>query len=164
MFSEPSFIIGSSMIVSSVGAVICGLSKSFFVGCIGRIIVGAGCGLIYSPCTRIIMNWFPLKYYSRMLGLFLFIAGFGNFLVQTPLTLLAQQIGWRWCFILIAILAVFLALLTLIFVRRNPIVYNYQPINDSLTSNVNEMSFKERFNQLLSNFKTIFSNSNFWFI
>lgn len=161
---EPSFIIGFSMIFSSVGAVICGLSHSLFEGCIGRIIVGAGCGLIYSPCTRIIMNWFPLKIYSKMLGLFLFISGLGNYLAQTPFTLLANAIGWRMCFISIAIISVFLAVLTIIFVRGNPMVYGYPAVNKEMEKTVSNLSVKDRFGQLLNNFKTIFANSNFWLI
>ena len=161
---EPSFIIGGSMIFGSIGAVICGLSRNLFEGCIGRLIVGMGCGLIYSPCTRIIMNWFPLQHYSKLLGLFLFIAGLGNFLAQTPLTLLANQIGWRMCFISIAIIATFLAVLTIIFVRGNPVHYGYPAVNPSLSSNVSQMTIKERFSKLLKNFKTIFSHSNFWCI
>ncbi len=158
---EPSFIISISTIVASMGAIICGLSKSLFVGCIGRIIVGGGCGLVYSPCNRIILNWFPLQHYSKMLGVFLFIAGLGNFLAQTPLTLLAGIIGWRWCFFSIAFVAIFLALMMLCFVRGNPVVYGYPPVNESLSVNVGELSLREKASHLLKNLKTIVSNSNF---
>lgn len=161
---EPSFIISISTIVASMGAIICGLSKSLFVGCIGRIIVGGGCGLVYSPCNRIILNWFPLQHYSKMLGVFLFIAGLGNFLAQTPLTLLAGIIGWRWCFFSIAFVAIFLALMMLCFVRGNPVVYGYPPVNESLSVNVGELSLREKASHLLKNLKTIVSNSNFWLI
>ncbi|KAK8897874.1 hypothetical protein M9Y10_000103 [Tritrichomonas musculus] len=161
---EPSFIIGCSTIISSIGAIICGLSQSLFVGCIGRIIVGTGCGLIYSPCNRIIMNWFPLQHYSKMLGVFLFIAGLGNFLAQTPLTLLASLIGWRWCFLSISFVAIFLAIITLIFVRGNPVTYGYPPVNKSLSGDAGELTISDRVSQLMKNLKTIITNSNFWLI
>ena len=161
---EPSFIIGCSTIISSIGAIICGLSQSLFVGCIGRIIVGTGCGLIYSPCNRIIMNWFPLQHYSKMLGVFLFIAGLGNFLAQTPLTLLASLIGWRWCFLSISFVAIFLAIIMLCFVRGNPVAYGYPPVNDNVTANVSDYSIREKASHLVKNLKTIISNSNFWLI
>lgn len=81
---EPSFLITISTIISSIGAIICGLSESLLVGCIGRFIVGAGCSLMFCPCNTILINWFPLKHYSKILGLFVFIAGCGNLLAQTP--------------------------------------------------------------------------------
>ncbi|KAK8886049.1 hypothetical protein M9Y10_041509 [Tritrichomonas musculus] len=95
---EPAYLITISTIISSIGAVICGLSQSLLIGCIGRFIVGAGCSLMFCPCNTILINWFPLQHYSKILGLFIFIAGCGNLLAQTPLTLLAKLIGWRWRF------------------------------------------------------------------
>lgn len=159
---EPSFIIGASIFVASVGAVICGLSESLFIGCIGRVVVGVGCGLIYSPCNRIILNWFPIKHYSKILGVFLFIAGLGNFLAQTPLTLLSAIIGWRWCFFSIAIVATFLALLMVCFVRGSLVDYGYLPVNEH--TSLSELPVNEKVNHLLKNLRTIISNSNFWLI
>lgn len=74
------------------------------------------------------------------------------------------QIGWRLCFISISIFSIFMGFLTFFFVRGNPIVYGYPAVNSDLTQNVHELTFHQRFHQLLNNFKTIFSNSNFWLI
>lgn len=104
---EPAYIISSSVIIAAIGDVICGLSKSIYVGCIGRFIVGMGCGPIYTPCNRIILNWFPLEHYSKILGLFIALAGCGGILAQTPLTLMSNLIGWCWCFHIIAIVSAF---------------------------------------------------------
>lgn len=161
---EPSFIIASSILISSVGSIICGLSQSLLVGCIGRIIVGTGSGLVYSPCNRILLNWFPLKHYSKILGVFLFIAGLGNFLAQTPLTLLAGIIGWRNCFLSISLFASLLSILMFIFVRGNPVVYGYPPVNESLSMNSGELPIRVKISHLMKNLKTIITNSNFWLI
>lgn len=159
---EPSFLIGCSNIISAIGAVICGLSKTLFIGCIGRVIVGVGCSLIYASCQRIIMNWFPLEYYSKMMGLFLFIAGCGNFLAQTPFTLLSELIGWRWCFYSIACFSVFLSLIIIFFIRGNPISHGYPPVNESLSKNIAELSVREKIKHLLNNLKTIIINPSYW--
>lgn len=159
---EPSYILCFSTLLAAVGDIICGFSKSLIVGCIGRLLVGMGCGPIYSPCNRIILNWFPLKHYSKFLGLFLFLAGCGGILAQTPLTLLSHLIGWRWCFFIIAIVSILSSVLSLCFVRGNPVVYGYPAINESLSTNVNDSSLKQKLNQLIKNMKTIIINSNFW--
>lgn len=159
---EPAYIISSSVIIAAIGDVICGLSKSIYVGCIGRFIVGMGCGPIYTPCNRIILNWFPLEHYSKILGLFIALAGCGGILAQTPLTLMSNLIGWRWCFHIIAIVSAFFSLLILFFVRGNPVVYGYPAVNESLSSNANDASLQQKYSKLMQNLKTIITNSNFW--
>lgn len=161
---EPAYLITISTIISSIGAVICGLSQSLLIGCIGRFIVGAGCSLMFCPCNTILINWFPLQHYSKILGLFIFIAGCGNLLAQTPLTLLAKLIGWRWCFFSISIFATINSLIIFIFVRGSPIVHGYPAVNESLTKTVNTLTFSEKFRKLLKNLQTVSSNPSLWFM
>lgn len=161
---DPSIIISFGTFIASIGAVICGFSKSLLVGSIGRFLVGVGCGPLYSPCNRVLINWFPLEHYSKILGLFNFTAGCGLLLAQTPLTLLSQAIGWRWCFFLIAIISVLLATTYLIFVKGNPVSDGYPAVNDSLIKDSKSTSTKEKMHQLLNNMTTIISNPTFWLL
>ncbi|KAK8837618.1 hypothetical protein M9Y10_036149 [Tritrichomonas musculus] len=127
-------------------------------------LVGVGCGPLYSPCNRVLINWFPLEHYSKILGLFNSTAGCGLLLAQTPLTLLSQAIGWRWCFFLIAIISVLLATTYLIFVKGNPVSNGYPAVNDSLIKDSKSTSTKEKMHQILNNMTTIISNPNFWLL
>lgn len=161
---EPSYLISGSTLLAAVGAFLCGISKSIFVGYIGRFIVGVGSALVYCPANRIQMNWFPLKDYAKVSGVFLFVAGCGALFAQAPLAILANAIGWRWCFHIIAITAVVLAILTLIFVRGNPVSYGYKPVNDLLADDPSRWTFSQKWHKLVSNFKSVLSFPSFWFI
>ncbi|OHS95942.1 transporter [Tritrichomonas foetus] len=159
---EPAYLIGCSSIISAAGAFICGSSKSLFVGCIGRLLVGIGSAPVYCPCSRIVMNWFPLESYGRWLGVFVFTAGCGSLFAQTPLTLLAAAIGWRWCFYFVAILTFCVGLVILLFVRGNPVVLGYHVVNPSLSKDVGEYNLSEKLHHLLKNLKSVVSNGSFW--
>lgn len=161
---EPSYLISGSTFLAAIGAFLCGSSKNLFVGYIGRFIVGIGSALVYCPANRIQMNWFPLKDYAKVSGVFLFIAGCGALFAQAPLAILADAIGWRWCFYIIAITAVILASLNLIFVRGNPVSYGYRPVNDLLSEDPAQWTFKQKWHKLVSNFKSVLSFPSFWYI
>ena len=159
---EPAFLIGTSSMISSLGAIICGLSNTLFVGCIGRLLVGLGSAAVYCPCNRIIMNWFPLAYYGRVLGVFIFIAGFGSMFAQTPLTLLCDAIGWKWCFYIIAIATFVVGFTILVFVRGNPISKGYLAVNESLMADFGKFTFHQKMRQLFQNLKCVVANRTFW--
>lgn len=161
---EPSYLISGSTFLAAIGAFLCGISKNLFVGYVGRFIVGVGSALVYCPANRIQMNWFPLKDYAKVSGVFLFVAGCGALFAQAPLAILADAIGWRWCFYIIAITAIVLAILTLLFVRGNPVSYGYSPVNDLLAEDPSRWSFSQKWHKLVSNFKSVLSFPSFWFI
>lgn len=160
---EPSYVLCFSGVVTATGDVICGLCNTLFGGSIGRFIVGFGCSFVPSCSIRMILNWFPLEHYSKILGIFLFFGGLGGILAQTPFTLLSGIIGWRWCFFSIAIISILFSIITVFFVRGNPIAHGYPAVNESLAKNASDSSVSEKINTLLKNIKTIISNSNFWF-
>ena len=159
---EPSYILCFSGIISAIGDLMCGLCKTLFGGSIGRFMVGFGCSFVPSCCFRTILNWFPLEQYSKILGIFLFFGGIGGILAQTPFTLLSGIIGWRWCFYSISIISVLLSMITIFFVRGNPIVHGYPAVNESLAKDANDSTIQQKIDMLLKNLKTIIMNSNFW--
>lgn len=161
---EPSYLISGSTILAAIGAFICGISKNLFVGYIGRFIVGIGSALVYCPANRIQMNWFPLKDYAKVSGVFLFVAGCGALFAQAPLALLAEAIGWRWCFYIISISACILSILTLLFVRGNPVSYGYYPVNELLAEDTSRWSISQKWHKLVSNFKSVLSFPSFWYL
>lgn len=108
---EPSYILFTSAVLSAVGDVMMACCKTFFGGSVGRLLVGFSCSFVPSSAIRMILNWFPLEHYSKVLGVFLFIGGVGGLLAQTPLAVLSEIIGWRWCFLSISILTAFLGLI-----------------------------------------------------
>lgn len=161
---EPAVLIGFGTILASFGSIICGVSRSLLGGCVGRFIVGIGCGPVYTPCNRIMMNWFPLKQYPTVLGIFLFFASCGGLLAQTPLTLFAELIGWKNCIYSISAFATIFAMIFLFCVRGSPISFGYSPVNQNLSENVGDLKVKEKMIKLFGNFKTIIKSPSFWIV
>ena len=162
---EPAFVIGISQFIAGIGSIVCGLSENMAVGCIGRFLVGLGCGPTYVPIVRIVANWFPLRFYSHMCGALLAIGGVGGIVAQGPLTSLSKLIGWRWCFYGIGGIGIILSVLEMIFVRGDPQTLGYKPINKNIESKAeNESSIKDKFVQLFANFKQVVTYPWFWLI
>jgi MFS family permease len=93
---EPAYLIGGSTFFSSVGAMVCGLSRTFPVGCAGRLLVGIATAPIFVPGCRFAANWFPLRLFPRFTGGLIGIGGVGGILGQAPTVQLARALGWRW--------------------------------------------------------------------
>jgi sugar phosphate permease len=161
---EPAYLIGGAQLLASVGAVVCGASKSLSIGCFGRFLVGLGCGPTYVPVCRCILNWFPLKLYPHMSGVLLAFGGAGAIAAQGPLALLAKAIGWRWCFFGVGGVGAILSIICLIFTRGNPVVYGYPPVNKDLARIDTGLTCKDRFHMLISNFKVVIKFKFFWII
>lgn len=162
---EPSYVIGIMQIISGVGAIICGFSKNLGTGCVGRFLVGLGCGPTYVAVCRIILAWFPLKYYSIMIGITIAIGGCGSIVSQGPLATLGELIGWRNCFYGIGGLGIVFSILCLIFVRGDPTKLNFEPVNKDLASNAKEEStLKEKLQILGENFLHVVKYPWFWVV
>jgi sugar phosphate permease len=56
-----------------------------------------------------------------MSGLLLALSSVGGMIGQTPLAVLAEARGWRWCFYGIGIIGGALSLICLFFARGNPV-------------------------------------------
>lgn len=162
---DPAYVIGAGQLLAGTGAIICGLSKSLSVGCVGRFFVGLGCGPSYVPIIRIIANWFPLKYYAHFCGLCLAIGALGGIVAQGPLSEFAEAVGWRWSFYGIGGLGIILAITELIFVRGDPTSFGYKPVNKDLArKSGTETSAKEKMLQLYQNFKEVVTYGWFWVV
>ncbi|OHT08087.1 transporter [Tritrichomonas foetus] len=161
---EPSFVIGFSQLLAGVGAFICGFSKSIGVGCLGRFLVGLGCGPTYVPVVRCIANWFSLKYYPHMCGVLLAIGGVGGIIAQGPLASFAEAVGWRWSFYGIGCLGIIISILCLVFVRGNPVTYGYKPVNKDLTVVDTHYTCKEMLIQLYKNLRQVVAYPWFWLV
>ncbi|OHT03028.1 transporter [Tritrichomonas foetus] len=161
---DPRFLIGTCSLMAAVGSLMCGLSKTLFVGCIGRLLVGIGSGPIYVSACRSCANWFSLDQYSRSVGVFCAFAGCGGLIAQGPFSIVADLLGWRWCFFLVSIFGFVASTLTLIFVRGNPIAWGYSPVNSETANNTSTMSMKEKMKQLGRNFITVIKNFSFWMV
>lgn len=160
---EPAYLITFSQITASVGAVICGLSKTITVGTIGRLLVGLGCGPTYVPVNRVIANWFKQDQFPVMSGILLAAGSVGGMISQGPLAALCHLIGWRNTFYLVGGTTFLLSILCLFIVRGSPEAAGYESVNPDSGSN-NPPGIKAMFKSLGRNFLIIIRRWEFWVI
>ena len=160
--TEPAYIIGFSLLIGSIGNFVCGAGKSMLVGCIARAFVGIGCGPVYVSVNRCLVNWFEVHSYAFVLGIVHAIGSLGYLVAQGPLASMADHFGWRKSFYSVGIFGVIIGILVLIFVRGNPVVYHYKPVNKDLDKNAPDIPFKEKLHILLSNIKTVVVSIPLW--
>jgi len=159
---EPSYLIGFAHITSSIGSFMCGYSKSFFGGCVGRLLVGLGSGPTYVPVTRYFANWFDLSMFPVLSGILLAIGGCGGIVAQGLLPVLTLKYGWRLSFYLFGLIDFFFAILCLIFVKGNPVTLGFDPVNEDLAVDVTKLPLSERLSSLAGNFITVINYPYFW--
>ncbi|OHT15024.1 transporter [Tritrichomonas foetus] len=161
---EPGFLCTAATLASATGALICGLSKSLFVGCIGRLLVGFGSAPIYASACRCFANWVNLKYYSRCVGAFIAFAGMGSFIAQGPFSILANYMPWQYVFYLISMLGYLFAILIAVFVRGNPVKLGFSAVNNECAVDNTGISARAKMIQLWNNLKTVMSFGSFWWV
>lgn len=160
--TEPGYIIGTSLLIGSTGNFVCGAGKSMLVGCIARAFVGIGCGPVYVSVNRCLVNWFEVHSYAFVLGIVHAIGSLGYLVAQGPLAAMADNFGWRKSFYSVGIVGIIIGILVLFFVRGNPVVFHYKPLNKSLDKNAPDTPFKEKLQILISNIKTVVVSYPLW--
>ena len=161
---EPSLLIGIAQIIAATGAIICGLSKNIPIGCVGRFLVGLGCGPAYVPECRTIANWYDLKWYPLFTGILSGIGGIGSIVAQGPLAMLNKAVGWRNSFYIIGGCTYFFAIICLIFVRGNPTKYGFENVNKEMDDVKENTSLKEKLIALFKNTITVLKYPWFWLV
>lgn len=159
---EPGYIVGMGSLFASLGAFICGFSKSLTVGSIGRILTGLGCSQIYICSMRCFANWYELKYFGLCGGFYNVIAGIGAILSQWPLAAYSELVGWRWSFHTIGIIGLILSILAFIFVRGNPETCGYNRVNQDCEPPAE--GAKSKFIQMWTNLKMVMRSCDFWLL
>jgi sugar phosphate permease len=157
---DPCILIGGSALVSGLGAVICGLSKTTAVGMVGRLLVGLGCGPVLVPICKMISTWFPLTWYPVMVGVTGASGIIGAICAQAPLAAFTQAVGWRWPFYTVGILSGAFGVLCLAWARGHPRHFGFACVNEEQPRS--ESTVKEKLSLLWENFKFVVTKVPFW--
>lgn len=98
------------LILATIGGIIFTLAPTWPMLLTGRVLMGAGFGVMLIGSMVVISRWFPPDRFSTLTALVLSIGLLGNLAATTPLAWAAQTIGWRTVF---AAAVVFTALATI---------------------------------------------------
>jgi predicted MFS family arabinose efflux permease len=83
------------LVLATIGSIVFTLATSWSVLLTGRVLMGAGFGVMLIGSMVVISRWFPPDRFSTLAALVLSIGLLGNLAATTPLAWAAQAIGWR---------------------------------------------------------------------
>lgn len=97
------------LILATIGGIVFTLAPTWQILLTGRVLMGAGFGVMLIGSMVVISRWFPPDRFSTLTAMVLSIGLLGNLAATTPLAWASQVIGWREVF---GIVVVFTALAT----------------------------------------------------
>jgi len=92
---SPRKIILSALLLCIGSTIMFGLSPNITVLGISHFLAGIGNAFCFLSCIKLASNWFPPRRMALVIGLTVTMAMAGGVVAQTPLTYLAQALGWR---------------------------------------------------------------------
>ena len=105
----PRRTVASMLILATIGAAIFTLAPTWPILLTGRVLMGAGFGVMLIGSMVVISRWFPPDRFSTLVAMVLSIGLLGNLVATTPLAWASQAVGWRAVF---GAVVVFIAIAT----------------------------------------------------
>jgi len=115
-------------VLMALGSIFFGLSPSFSLIIVTRILVGLGASVIFLSILKIQSTWFEEKEFGTLTGMTTFIGNMGGAGAQGPLAFMVGLLTWRMSFIAIGVFSIVLAVLLFMVVRNKPEDKGYEPI------------------------------------
>jgi predicted MFS family arabinose efflux permease len=106
----PRRTVAGMLILATTGAAIFTVAPTWPLLLTGRVLMGAGFGVMLIGSMVVIARWFPPDRFSTLTAMVLSIGLLGNLVATTPLAWASQAIGWRAAF---GAVVVFVALATI---------------------------------------------------
>jgi len=106
----PRRTVAGMLILATTGAAIFTVAPTWPLLLTGRVLMGAGFGVMLIGSMVVIARWFPPDRFSTLTAMVLSIGLLGNLVATTPLAWASQAIGWRAAF---GAVVVFIALATI---------------------------------------------------
>ena len=83
------------LILATIGGIVFTLAPTWPILLTGRVLMGAGFGVMLIGSMVVISRWFPPDRFSTLTAMVLSIGLLGNLAATTPLAWASQAIGWR---------------------------------------------------------------------
>ena len=91
----PRLTVTAMLLVALAGTTLFVLAPDWPLLLSGRVLMGAGFGVMLIGSMVLISRWFPPDRFSTLASLVLSIGLIGNLLATTPLAWATEQVGWR---------------------------------------------------------------------
>ncbi len=148
----PRIVIGIGLAISGLGMIFTGISNSFYMAGLWRLVTGIGSGASNVPVMGLLSAWFMTR--ERGLASGIAVSGSSIALILlgpiVPMILSNySEIGWRLCWFIFGAINIILAILGLAFLRNRPILKN-DPENKQ--------------NIKLFNWSSIYGSAKVWYL
>jgi predicted MFS family arabinose efflux permease len=108
------------LILATIGGAIFTLAPSWPVLLTGRVLMGAGFGVMLIGSMVVITRWFPPDRFSTLTAFVMSIGLLGNLIATTPLAWASETVGWRPAFAAVVVFTALAATAVWIVVRDAP--------------------------------------------
>lgn len=116
----PRITVGCLSVFVVIGAILHASATSGFDLALARFVTGLGCSASFMSAVVLITRWYPRHSWSMALSWVFAISQVGFFLAGLPLAVGSELIGWRACFIVMAVVAAAVGATFFLLVRDYP--------------------------------------------
>lgn len=116
----PRLVMLCSLGMAAIGSLVFAASDSMTGLVIARILMGIGCSSFFMGPLTIFSRWFSRGRFSTLVGIQLGLGSLGTLFATVPLAFGAEHIGWRWSFVVVAVVTVLIGLLASLVIRNDP--------------------------------------------
>lgn len=106
--------------VAGAGCALLASADGLGVAILGQVLIGIGCAPVFMGTLMVLARFYDTGRFAYLSAIVLAIGNGGTLIGTTPLALLAQALGWRGSFLVMAALVVVVALLVGRTVRDRP--------------------------------------------
>ena len=106
----PRATVTGMLILATIGGIVFTFAPTWPILLTGRVLMGAGFGVMLIGSMVVISRWFPADRFTTLTAMVLSIGLVGNLIATTPLAWASEAVGWRTVF---AAAVVFTALATI---------------------------------------------------
>ena len=91
----PRKTVTGMLVLATIGGTVFALAPDWPTLLAGRVLMGAGFGVMLIGSMVVITRWFPPNLFSQVTSMVLAIGLLGNLMATSPLAWGVQQVGWR---------------------------------------------------------------------
>lgn len=117
----PTRLLRVAILLCLAGTTLFALSDSFYLACLGRLLIGAGSTCAFLGSLKLATLWFHPERLALVVGFTLLAGKIGASIGQAPLAFLVEAIGWREALLYVIIpIGCLIAIAMWTFVRDHP--------------------------------------------
>ena len=120
----PHRLLTVATLVCAVSTIAFGLTNSFFMACVARLMIGFGSAFAAVGTMKLAANWFSPHRFALLTGLMVTIGMMGAIGGEAPLAMLIDAFGWRHSMIIMGCIGIVLTALIVLIARDTPKDYN----------------------------------------